>query len=187
MSEKTLREACEAVLNSPTMCDDAWDETQEALMAIIGGRGIKHLSATILAALDAEREAGRREVLEEVRAWLEHTEPSAHSCACFWRTPTMTDLDEFERLARESGLTWSRLSIEWSKVVSASTTGLDPEDNAYIAAASPDVILDLIARVRAAEGTVALLSDEMRRKGLTSGSAMAAHLDVELERMKPKP
>lgn len=62
-----------------------------------------------------------------------------------------TDLDELERLARDSRRTWFLTIADWSAVVAQSTVGLDDEDIAYIAAASPDVILSLTARVRAAE------------------------------------
>lgn len=107
----------------------------------------------------------------------------------------MTDLDELERLAREYEKARNAYDAfmalpDWPDHIGRRLDLLDAKDNAafYLKlAASPDVILDLIARVRAAEGTVALLSDETRRKGLTSGSAMAAHLAVELEQMKPKP
>ena len=58
------------------------------------------------------------------------------------------DLGELERLARES-----ICDAHWFTEDDLHDTRPGPADRAYIAAASPDVILRLIARLRAAEST----------------------------------
>lgn len=80
----------------------------------------------------------------------------------------MMDTDELERLANASLATWESDTDRWFDLDTCQGFG-DPEDAAYVAAASPETVLALIARVRELE--------DLRARGWRQ-SSIATHLGI---------